>query len=170
MKLLRTPCFIKHLLWLLLKVSDFQPATLLRKRLRKSCFAVNFAEILRTSFLLTEHLRITAFCVYLWILRRFSENFFIEHSGRMLFYVQVAEFQPPDTVKIYFTGAFQAFYARSRSSHSKEFIYLESQQTVCEGVNLSWSCEMPTCKLTKKNSFTHPLSYNLLSFSQNTLQ
>ena len=44
--------------------------------------------------------------------------------------------KPPDTVKNYFTGAFQAFYARSRSSHSKAFIYLKSLKTVCEEVNL----------------------------------
>ena len=90
-------------------------------------------------------------------------------SGKLLFYVQVAEFQS-DIVKNYFTGAFQAFYARSRSSHSKVFIYLKSQKIVCEGVNLFWSCEMPTCKLTKKDSFTHPPSYILPSFSQNASQ
>ena len=92
--------------------------------------------------------------------------------GKRLFYVQVAEFQPPDTVKNYFTGAFQAFYTRSRSIHSKAFIYLKSQKTVCEGVNLLWSCEMPRgwCQLqvNEKNSFTHPSSCILTSFSQNT--
>ena len=35
------------------------------------------------------------------------------------------EFQPPDIVKNYFTDAFQAFCTSSRSSHSKEFIYLK---------------------------------------------
>ena len=50
----------------------------------------------------------------------------------MLFYVQVAEFQPPDTVKNYFTGAFQAFYTKSRSSHSKAFIYLKSAHDQCK--------------------------------------
>ena len=30
--------------------------------------------------------------------------------GNCLFHVQVAEFQPPDTIKTYFTSAFQAFY------------------------------------------------------------
>ena len=75
-KFLRAPCFTEHLQWLLLKVSGFQPATLLKKRLRNRCFAVNLAKFLRTSFLLTEHLRMTASCVYLWILRRFSEHFF----------------------------------------------------------------------------------------------
>ena len=46
-------------------------------------------------------------------------------------------------MKNYFTGAFQVFYTRSRSIHSNAFIYLKSQKTVCEGVNLLWSCEMP---------------------------
>ena len=49
-----------------------------------------------------------------------------------------------DTVKNYSSGAFQAFYTRSRSSHSKAFIYLKSLKTVCIEVNLLWSCEMPT--------------------------
>ena len=41
---LRTPCFTEHLQWLLLKVSGFQPATLLKNRLRQKCFSVNFAK------------------------------------------------------------------------------------------------------------------------------
>ena len=57
-------------------------------------------------------------------------------SGKLLFYVKVADFQPPNTVKNYFKGAFQAFYTRWRSSHSNEFIYLISLKTVCEEVNL----------------------------------
>ena len=36
-----------------------------------------------------------------------------------LFHVQVAEFQPPNTVRNYFTSAFQTFYTRTTSSHSK---------------------------------------------------
>ena len=62
---LRTPCFTENLQWLLLKVSSFQPATLLKNRLRQKCFSANFAKFLRTSFLLTEHLRMTASRVYL---------------------------------------------------------------------------------------------------------
>ena len=68
-----TPCFTEYLQWLLLKVSGFQLATSLYKRLRQKCF--NFAKFLRTFFLLTEHLWMTASCVYLWILS-FSEHFF----------------------------------------------------------------------------------------------
>ena len=123
-KFLSAPCFTEHLQWRHLKVSGFQPATLLKKRLRNRCFAVNLANFLKTSFLLTEHLPMTASCVYLWILRRFSEHFFYRVPwGNRLFYVQVAEFQPPDTIKNYFTGAFY--------------------EGVCEGVDLLWSCEMP---------------------------
>ena len=51
-------------------------------------------------------------------------------SGKLLFHVQVAEFQLPNTVKNYFTGAFQAFCTRSGSSHSKALIYWKSLKTV----------------------------------------
>ena len=73
----------------------------------KDVFSVDFAKCLRTSFLLTEQLRITASCVYLRILRSFSEHFFYRTPpGNCYFHVPVVEFQPPDTVKNYFTGAF----------------------------------------------------------------
>ena len=49
---------------------------------------------------------------------------------------QVPEFLPVDTVKNYFTGASQVFYARPRSSHAKAFIYLKSVKIICEEVNL----------------------------------
>ena len=55
------PCFTEHFQWLLLKVSGFQPANQFRKGLLQRCFSVNFAKFLRTSFVLTEHLRETAF-------------------------------------------------------------------------------------------------------------
>ena len=74
-KLLKSQCFTQHLQSLLLEVVVFQPATLLKKRLQQRCFCVNFAKFLRKSFLLTEHLWMTACCLYLWILRSFSEHF-----------------------------------------------------------------------------------------------
>ena len=43
---LRTPFLTEHFQWLLLTVSGFQPATLLKKRLRQRCFSVNFAKFL----------------------------------------------------------------------------------------------------------------------------
>ena len=58
-------------------------------------------------------------------------------SRKLLFHVKVAAFQLPGTIKIYFTGAFEALDTRSRSSHSKVFIYLKSLKTICEEVNLS---------------------------------
>ena len=52
----------------------------------------------------------------------FSEHFFYKAPLRnCLFHEQVAEFQPLDTVKKYFTGVSQAFYTRTRSGHSKKF-------------------------------------------------
>ena len=57
-------------------------------------------------------------------------------SGK-LFHIQVAEFQPPDTEKSYFTGGFQAVYVGTSSSHSKAFIYFKSLKIVREEVDLS---------------------------------
>ena len=62
------------------------------------CLSVNFQKFFRTCFLQST-------------------------SGKLLFHVQVAEFQLPGAVKNYFTGAFQSFYTRTRSSYSKAFIY-----------------------------------------------
>ena len=66
----------------------------------------------------------TASCVYQWILRFLKYFSYRTPPGKLLFHVQVAQFQAPDTVKNCFTGAFQVFYARTRSSHLKAFIYL----------------------------------------------
>ena len=77
---LRATCFTEYLQWLLLKVSGFQPVTLLKKRLRQISFSVNFIKFLKTSSLLTEHLQMTASCVQLWIMRSFSEQFFYRAS------------------------------------------------------------------------------------------
>ena len=64
----------------------------------------------------------------------FSEHYF--YRAPLLFPVQAAEIQPPDTVNNYFIGAIQAFYTRTRSGHSKVFIYLKFLKTVFEEVNL----------------------------------
>ena len=76
--------------------------------------------------LLTVNLRMTASYFYLWILRSFSAHLIFSWPlENCLFHVQMAEFQPADTVKKYFKGAFQAFYKRMRMSLSKAFIYLK---------------------------------------------
>ena len=51
-------------------------------------------------YLSTEHLRMTfVSCVYLRILRSLSEHlFYTALMGNCLLHVQVAEFQPPDTL------------------------------------------------------------------------
>ena len=50
----------------------------------------------------------------------FITSFLLSTSEKLdKFHVQVAEFQLGDTVKIYFTGAFQTFYTETRNSHSK---------------------------------------------------
>ena len=121
-KFLRTLCFTELLQWLLLTVSSFQPAFLLNNRLLQRCFSVNFANFLRASFEKTP----PNDC-FLCLSVNF-EKFFRTPLGNCLFHVQVAEFQPRDTVKNYFTGVFQAFYTRTRSSHSKAYIYLKSQK------------------------------------------
>ena len=78
---------------------------------------MNFTKFLE--HLLTEQLRMTASCVYLKILRTFSDHLFYRAPlGNCLFHVQLAEFQPADTVESYFTSAFQEFYTRTKSSHS----------------------------------------------------
>ena len=117
-KFLRTPYFFEHLQWLFLTVSGFQLANLSQNRLPQRCFSVNFAKYLRTSFDRTHpddsFLRLSV---------NFLEHLFYTAPLRnYLLHVQVAEFQPVDTVKNFFTGAFQAFYTIARSSHWKAFI------------------------------------------------
>ena len=135
-KFSRTPHFTEHLRWLVLTVSGFQPATLLKNWFRQKCFSVNFAKFLRTSSDRTppDDCFLPVFICGFWEV--FQNTSFTEHLWQTsLFHVKVAKFQPPDTAKNYFTGAFQAFYIRTRSSHSKAFIYLKSLKIICEEVN-----------------------------------
>ena len=95
---LRTTFFTKHLQWLLLTVSGFQPAALLKKGLQQRRFSVRFAKFLRTSFYKTPP--DDCFLCLPVILRSFSDHLFYRAPlGNCLFHVQVAEFQPPDTIK-----------------------------------------------------------------------
>ena len=110
----------------------FQVCSFIKKEIQAKIFFCEFDEIFKNTFL-TEHLRMTASCVYLWILRSFSEHLF--YTGDCLFHVKVAGFQPAYKIKNYFTGAFQAFCTRTRSSHSKAFIFVKCLKIVCEEVN-----------------------------------
>ena len=103
----------------------------------------------------------TASSIYLWTLRSFSEHLFYREPLRnCLFHVQVAVFQPANTVKNYFTDAIEAFYTRTRSSHLKAYIYLKYLKIICEEIYSLWSCKMTNCKYTKKNPVTYPPSCN----------
>ena len=76
----------------------FPPAALLKKRLQQRRFSVRFAKFLRTSFYKTPP--DDCFLCLPVILRSFSDHLFYRAPlGNCLFHVQVAEFQPPDTIK-----------------------------------------------------------------------
>ena len=116
--------FTELLQWLLLTVSGFQPENLSKKDSGKDVFLLILENL--EEHLLTVNLRMTASYFYLWILRSFSAHLIFSWPlENCLFHVQMAEFQPADTVKKYFKGAFQAIYKRMRMSLSKAFIYLK---------------------------------------------
>ena len=88
----------------------FPACNFIKKRLRQGCFSVNFAEIFKNIFSFDRAPPDGCF-LYLFVkCQKFSRTLLLEStSGKLLFYVQVAEFRPPETIKNYFTGAFQAF-------------------------------------------------------------
>ena len=111
----------------------FPACTFIKRLWQKS--SVNFAK-LQNEHLLDRTPLMTTSCIYLWILKSFSEHLFQRALlGNCLFNLEVAEFQSADIVKTYFIGAFQA-YARKRSSHMKGVIYFKSLKFICEEVNL----------------------------------
>ena len=118
-------------------VSDsfrFPACNFMIKRFLQRCFLVNFAKFLRTCF----DRRPPDDC-FLGLSVKFKKAFrtslLWSTSENCFFHVQVAEFQPANAVKNYFTGAFQAFYTRGRSRPLKAFIYLKSLKIICEEVN-----------------------------------
>ena len=103
--------YTKHLQWLFLTDSGFQPATLLKNK-------DVFLWILRN---FKEHLfgwLILVLTCEFW--KVFQNTFFIEHLQET-----VAGLQPAYKVKNYFAGAFLAFCTRTISSHLKVFIHLK---------------------------------------------
>ena len=122
----------------LVAVSDsfrFPTCNFIIKRFPQRCFSVNFAKFLRTCFDRTSPDDcISGLSVN--FKKSFRTSLLWSTSENCFFHVQVAEFQPADTdaVKNYFTGAFQAFYTRVRSSHLKALIYLKSLKIICEEV------------------------------------
>ena len=97
-------------------------------------FFCDLAKFLRTSFDRTPTDDCFS-CLFVNFEKRTSEHLFYRAPlGNCLSYVHVSEFQPADTVTNYFIGAFQVFCTRTRSSHSKAFIYLKSLKIICEEV------------------------------------
>ena len=98
------------------------PACNFKKETPSKIFSMNFAHFLRTRF--ERKPPDDCFLCLPVNLRSFSEHLFYKAPlGNCLFQVPVAEFQPAYTMKNYFTGTFQTFCTRARSSHSKTFIY-----------------------------------------------
>ena len=92
--------------------SGFQSATLLKKRLWQRCLSLNFTNF-HKSFL-----RMTASCVYLWILRSFSEHLFYRASmGRLQ---EKTSIYSKKLIHRYFPSILS-----TRKSHSKAFILLK---------------------------------------------
>ena len=115
----------------------FPACNFIKKRIRKRCFSVNFAKVFKNIFTFARTPQDGCFLCLSVNFETFFRTLVLQSSsGKVLFHVQVAEFQLPDSVKNFFTGAFQAFYIRSRSSHLKAFIYLKSLKTLCEEANL----------------------------------
>ena len=124
----------------------FPVCNFIKKETPQNMFFCKVCEILRTFFLLTEHLRMTTSCVYLWIFHNFLEFFKVFQNNSFkeqlweVAYFMYKNYRIPTTrysnSQVYLTGAFQAFYTRARSNHWKAFIYLKSLKTVCEEVNL----------------------------------
>ena len=107
----------------------------------------------------------TASCVHLWILS-FSEQFFYRALPENCYFLYKLKNFNHQIHKKLFHRSFQAFYTRTRSSHSKTFIYLKPLKTVCEEVNLQWSCKIPTFKLTKKLFLTTSFMHFAFIFSE----
>ena len=86
----------------------FPACSFIKKETRGKMFICEFCKIFKNIFL-SEHLRMTASYVYLWIfsevyLWSFSNHLFYRaYMGNCLFHLQVAEFQLPHTVNKYFT-------------------------------------------------------------------
>ena len=144
----------------------FPACNFIKKGTPAKMFICEFCKTFKNSFR-QKHLRMTAsWCVYLWILRSFSDHLF--HTaplGNCLFHLQVAEFQPQHTVQKYFTSAFQAFHTRRRSSYSKAFMYLKSLKIICEEVNLQWSCRDTNPQVNERKFFHTSSFMHFASFS-----
>ena len=76
------------------KVADLSPATLLKKRLWRSCFPVNFAKFLRTAFLQNNSRGLLLKTTAVFISNAFSDHemsFEIKHNIKHNFRLKLGE-------------------------------------------------------------------------------
>ena len=110
--------FWKHLIYRTFPVaaSDsfrFPACNFIKKETPAKMFICEFCKIYK--IFRQKYLRMSASCVYLWILRSYSDHLFYRAPlGNCLFHLQVAQFQPIHTLKKWFyskkvISAFQAF-------------------------------------------------------------
>ena len=128
---LRTPLFTEHLQRLLLTVTGFQPATLLKKRLQQRRFSVNFAKFIGTSFDWTP-LGDCFLCLSVNLEKFLRSPFLQTASGKLLISCTSYRISTTRHNKKSFTSAFQASYTKTRRSYSKVFLYLKSLKIICE--------------------------------------
>ena len=122
---LRATFLTKHLQWLVLTVSGFQPATLLNKRLQQRRFSVNFAKFLSTFFDKTPS--DGCFLCLPMNFEKFSRSFHLQStSGKLLISCTSCRILTTKYNKKYFKSAFQVFYRKMRRHYSKAFIIPES--------------------------------------------
>ena len=77
----------------------FPASNFIKKETPEKMLICEFCNIFKNIFR-QKHIRMAASCVYLWILRSFSDHLFYRAPlGNCLFHLQIAQFQPPNTVK-----------------------------------------------------------------------
>ena len=99
-----------------------------KKRFRQICFSVNFSKFFRTSFDRTP-LDDSSLSLSVNFEKCFTKKLLISWTSCRISTWRYSE-------KLFFTSAFQAFFTRTRSGHSKAFIYLKSLKIICKKVTL----------------------------------
>ena len=111
--------------------------------------------------LLIEHLADDSF-LGLSVLSSFSENLFYRAPlENCSFHAQVAEFQPADILKIYFIGAFEAFYKTFEHSFEVDHSLKIPKNYMKELIHMK--LRDANLQVYEKSSFTHLPSCILLS-------
>ena len=128
--ILRTPYFTEHPPVAASDSFRFPACNFIKKTFWKRCFSVNFAKLLRTSFNRTP----PDDC-FLNFDKFFRTPLWYSTSEKLLISCRSCRISTSRYSKNYFTGVFQAFYTETRSSHSKDFIYLKFLKMFCEEVN-----------------------------------